>query len=377
MRFSSITGQDSIRENLVRSVKEERVSHAQIFAGPEGSGKLALAMAFAQYISCQDRGAEDSCGVCPSCVKYEKLIHPDLHFVFPVIRKGSADPVSTLFMDKWRELVLGSPYFNLTMWLSHIGVGNEQGLIYASEAAEIIKKLSLKTYESDYKSMIIWLPEKMHPATANKLLKMIEEPPDNTLFLLVSEEPDMVLPTIMSRCQFVRIPGIGVKPLSEAIAGKFNIDPEKAKSIARLSHGNLLRAEGLINEDELRALNLRNFKELMRLSWQKDIVNLAEWADNLASSGREAQKRFLTFSLGQLRENFMQNLGQDANNLVYLDGDEQEFAGKFSRYIHKGNIELLSSEFTKAHTHISSNGNAKIIFMDLALKVTVFIRKQI
>ena len=207
MNFSQIPGQKEIIARLIRSVKEERVSHAQLFSGPEGCGTLALALAYARYISCENRTENDSCGTCKSCVKYEKMIHPDLHFVFPVIKdKKATEPVSDSYIEEWREFVKKSPYFTINNWLDSIEVGNAQGMIFASEASEIIKKLSLKTFESDFKIMIIWLPEKMHQATANKLLKMIEEPPEKTLFLLVSDEPDKVIPTILSRCQLIKIP---------------------------------------------------------------------------------------------------------------------------------------------------------------------------
>jgi DNA polymerase-3 subunit delta' len=376
MKFSEIIGQKSIVDKLIRSVAEERVSHAQLFAGPEGSGKLALAIAFAQYISCENGTADDSCGLCPSCIKYEKLAHPDLHFVYPVFKKGSQkEPVSTDFIQQWRELVTETPYFNLNTWLNILGVENEQGLIYSSEASEIIKKLSFKTYESDYKSMIIWLPEKMHTATANKLLKLIEEPPDKTLFLLVSEEADLILPTIMSRCQFVRVPAIDRKDLARAFSEKMDLPAGKAFDLARAANGNFVRGKAMITEDENRKENFSQFVNLMRLAWKKDIISLSEWADESALSGREAQKRFLTFATGQLRENFMLNIGQDKNQLVYLVGEEAEFAGKFKQFINKKNIVPLINEFTLAHTQISANGNAKIVLLDLALNVVKLIRK--
>lgn len=375
MKFSEIIGQKSIIDKLLRSVEEERVSHAQLFSGPEGSGKLALAIAFAQYISCEDRSATDSCGVCPSCVKYEKLVHPDLHFVYPVFKKGSnKDPVSSDLIEQWRELVLDSPYFNLNIWLNHIGVENEQGLIYASEATDIIKKLSFKTYESDYKSMIIWLPEKMHHATANKLLKLIEEPPEKTLFLLVSEEADLIIPTIISRCQFVRVPAIEASALAMAYSERLDVPADKASDLARVSNGNYVRGKNMHTEDESRKENLERFIKLMRMAWQRDIISLTEWADESALTGRESQKRFLTFSIAQLRENFMMNLGQDKNQLVYLMGEEADFARKFNQFINKNNIVQLTNEFSLAHSHISANGNAKIVLLDLALRVVKLIR---
>ena len=270
MKFSEIIGQKSIIDKLIRSVEEERVSHAQLFAGPEGSGKLALAIAFAQYISCENRSDGDSCGICPSCIKYAKLAHPDLHFVYPVFKKGSQkEPVSTDFIEQWRELVLDTPYFNLNTWLNILGVENEQGLIYASEASEIIKKLSLKTYESDYKSMIIWLPEKMHTATANKLLKLIEEPPEKTLFLLVSEEADLILPTIMSRCQFVRVPAINREDLARAFSENLDVPADKANDLAKASNGNFVKGKSMVTEDENRKENFNQFVRLMRLCMEE------------------------------------------------------------------------------------------------------------
>jgi len=375
MKFSEIIGQKQVISNLINSVQQERVSHALIFSGPEGTGKLSLAIAFAQYVSCENRSDNDSCGICPSCAKFEKLIHPDLHFVFPVFKKGKAGEVtSDYFINKWREMVTESPYFNLGKWLKKIDVENEQGLIYAAEANDIIKKLSLKTYESDYKTMIIWLPEKMHRSTANKLLKLIEEPPDRTLFLLVSEEPDMILPTIMSRCQFIRVPLITSKELTAAISGKFDLPGLKAKDIAASANGNYLKAVSSIVEDEQRTADLKRFKDLMRLSWSRDITSLSEWSEEIAGTGREAQKRFLSYSLEQLRENFMMNIGMKDKNLVYLAGEEAEFAEKFNSVINKNIITPISEQFSQAHIHISANGNAKIIFLDLAINLVKLIR---
>lgn len=374
MKFSDVVGQDEIINKLTRSVKEERVSHAQIFAGPEGCGKLALAIAFAQYISCESRQGNDSCGTCPSCIKYGRLVHPDLHFVYPVINKGSGETVCDTYISEWRAFVNRSPYFNLNQWLAEIGIKNQQGLIYASEAGEIIKKLSLKTYESDYKIMIIWMPERMHAATANKLLKLIEEPPDKTLFLLVSEQPDLILPTIMSRCQFVRIPSINRVALRDHIKTVCNLDERKAGMIAHLSQGNYLRASEFIEENELRKKNLTSFIQLMRLAYKRDIPALAEWSEEIATKGREAQKGFLSYSLSQLRENYILNIAGNEDKLVLLEGKEAEFAGKFKYFINHNNITGLNNEFSTAYSHIAANGNPKIIFLDLALKISGLIR---
>ncbi|MBS0012004.1 MAG: DNA polymerase III subunit delta' [Bacteroidales bacterium] len=370
MKFSDLIGQDEIIRKLSRSVEEERVSHAQILAGPQGCGKLALALAFAQYVSCENRQDRDSCGNCPSCVKYGRLVHPDLHFVFPVINKGSGETVCDNYITEWRQFVNKSAYFSLNQWLAHIGVKNQQALIYAGEAAEIIKKLSLKTYESDYKIMIIWLPERMHMSTANKLLKLIEEPPEKTLFLLVSEEPDLILPTIISRCQFVRIPPIARDALKKHIKNIYNLEEGKADMIANLSQGNFLRATGFIEENETRKANLKSFIELMRLAYKKDIPALAEWSEEQAARGREAQKGFLGFSLAQLRDNYILNVTGGENKLVFLEGEEAMFSKKFKSYVNMQNITALNNEFSSAYSHIAANGNPKIIFLDLALRVT-------
>ena len=375
MNFSQIPGQKEIIGKLLRSVKEERVSHAQLFAGPEGCGSMALALAYARYISCENRSDSDSCGTCKSCVKYEKLIHPDLHFVFPVIKgKKATDPVSDNYIEEWREFVKRSPYFSLNNWMDSIEVGNAQGMIFATEASEIIKKLNLKTFESDFKIMIIWLPEKMHQATSNKLLKMIEEPPEKTLFLLVSEEPDKVISTILSRCQLVKIPAFNNHDIERYLLNRFQLDRVKAADISRVSNGNITRAIELCENEDSSLANLERFKSLMRFAWKRDIISLINWSEEIASTGREAQKNFISFSLRLLRENLMLSLDQMKNNLVYLTGNEADFSGKFHSSINQNNIYPLNEELNLVYSHIESNGNAKIIFLDLALKVTRLIR---
>jgi DNA polymerase-3 subunit delta' len=375
MNFAQIPGQTEIKTKLIRSVREERVSHAQLFAGPEGCGGMALALAYARYVSCENRSENDSCGICKSCVKYEKMIHPDLHFVFPVIKgKKATDPVSDNYIEEWREFVKNSPYFSINDWFDSIEVGNAQGMIFASEASEIIKKLSLKTFESDFKIMIIWLPEKMHQSTSNKLLKMIEEPPDKTLFLLVSEEPDKVIPTILSRCQLVKIPSFSDSDIENYLIRRFGIAADKASDISRVSTGNIIRAIGLCENEDASLSNLEFFKSLMRHAWKRDIISIINWSEEMASTGRENQKNFISFSLRLLRENLMLSLDQLKNRIVFLAGEEASFSGNFHPFINQHNIYPLTDEFNLVYSHIEANGNAKIIFLDLALKVTRLIR---
>ena len=375
MNFARIPGQKDIKTKLLRSVKEERVSHAQLFAGPEGCGSMALALAYARYISCENRTDIDSCGTCKSCVKYEKLIHPDLHFVFPVIKgKKATDPVSDNYLEEWREFVKKSPYFTLNNWMDTIEVGNAQAMIFASEASEIIKKLSLKTFESDFKIMIIWLPEKMHQSTANKLLKMIEEPPEKTLFLLVSQEPDKVIPTILSRCQLVKVPSFNNNDIEKYLTNRFNITVDKAGDISHVSNGNIARAIDLCENEDLALANLDRFKSLMRFAWKRDIISIINWAEEISTTGREAQKNFISFSMRILRENLMLSLDQLKNKLVFLTGEEATFSGNFHPFINQNNIFPLTEEFNLVYSHIEANGNAKIIFLDLGLKITRLIR---
>jgi len=221
MFFKDVIGQEEVKKRLIRSVTDERISHAQLFSGPEGTGKLALAIAYAQYISCHNRTETDSCGTCPSCHKYQKLAHPDLHFVFPVFNSPKIkNPVSDDFLKEWRELIHKNPYFNLGQWLSFIDAGNAQGLIYERESDSIYKKLNLKSFEAEFKVMIIWLPEKMHISCSNKLLKLIEEPPNKTLFLLVTENEEAVISTIRSRAQLVKIPFIDAASIKNALSSK-------------------------------------------------------------------------------------------------------------------------------------------------------------
>jgi DNA polymerase-3 subunit delta' len=375
MNFSDIPGQNGIIGKLLKSVKEERVSHAQLFVGPEGCGSLALALAYARYVSCENKTPIDSCGTCKSCVKHEKMIHPDLHFVFPVIKgKKATEPVSDNYIAEWREFVRKTPYFSINNWFDSIDVGNAQGMIFASEASEIIKKLSLKTFESDFKIMIIWLPEKMHNATANKLLKMIEEPPEKTLFLLVSEEYDKILPTILSRCQLIKIPAFTNDEIKSYLRSTYGTTDIKATDIARVANGNILRAIDLCNDDESSAIHLDSFRRLMRFAWKRDIISIIEWAEEMAGTGRESQKNYISFSLRLLRENLMLSLQQLQNNIVFLAGEEATFSEKFHPFITRNNIYLLVDELNLAYSHIEANGNAKIVFLDLGLRVTKLIR---
>jgi len=374
MFFKEVIGQNATKERLIQSVQGERVSHAQLFAGPEGTGKLALAIAYAQYVACTNRQANDSCGECPSCKKYRKLIHPDLHFVFPVVKTPKfKEPVSDNFLEDWRLMIGQNPYFNVDQWFDRIGVENAQGLIYSHQSEEIIRKLNLKSYESEYKVMIIWLPEKMHVACANKLLKMIEEPPVKTLFILITENEEDIISTIRSRCQLITIPPIDPDSLAKAIGLLPESEGIDIRNIVHLAKGNYSKSLELLQPDEQTQFNLERFKELMRTSYGRKFADLFKWVDQVAGIGREKQKNLLNYFLQILRENFMYNLKN--KDLVFMNDQEEDFSKRFSPFINERNIIELTEVFETAFNHIGMNGNPRIIFTDVAFKITKLIRK--
>ena len=375
MRFKDIIGQQKTKQRLIQSVKDNRIAHAQLFLGPEGSGNLVLAIAYAQYINCASPADDDSCGTCPSCSKFQKLIHPDLHFVFPVASTKSItkDPVSDDFISQWRKLLLESPYFSLLEWYETIEVENKQGNISKNESQSIIRKLSLKTFEAEYKVMIIWMPERMNIIAANKLLKMLEEPPDKTVFLLVSENSGMMLQTILSRTQLIKISKIEPEDMFSYLKATTNYSDQQLKDAIRLADGNYVRALHVLKSDEENVFNLDRFISLMRLCYNKDVLALLQWTDSLNGIGRERQKNFLSYAQRMIRENFMMNC--NVNPLALLTQKEQEFSSRFFPFINNENVYQIVDELNKAQYHIESNGNDKIIFLDLSLKLIKLIRK--
>ena len=385
MLFSEIIGQHEVKKRFIRTVIEQRIPHAQLLRGPEGVGKLGLAIAYAQYICCENRSETDSCGICPSCVKYKKLAHPDLHFVFPVIKPtNKTTVVCDDFIAEFREMILGNLYFGVNDWFAKISGDAKQGMIYGNESEEIIRKLSLKTYESEYKVMIIWLPEKMNIACSNKLLKILEEPPEKTVFLLVSNEPDHIITTILSRTQHIHIPKLSEAEITSALLknDELEIEKEDAYYAAHISNGSYLNAVAVLNEGDENRLNFERFALIMRLAWQvgnkKDhssLKTLRKWSDEMAaaSMGRERQKNFLNYSQRMTRENFIRNLQQP--DLNYLTNLENDFSQRFSPFINERNVEDLMSEFALAERQIEQNVNAKMIFFDLTLKIIMLLKK--
>ena len=382
MLFRDIIGQEETKRHLRESVREGRIPHAQLFTGISGIGKLQLALAYAQYLNCPNRTESDSCGTCPTCLQYQHLQHPDLHFVFPIV---GSDETCDSFLEQWRQIILDKHYFDLEEWHKALNVETKQSMIYEKESGEILRKLSLKPYGDGYKVMIIWQPEKMNTTTANKLLKMLEEPPSQTIFLLVSEHPEQLLTTIQSRVQTIRIPRLEADTIATALMQK-GIDATKANDIARIANGSYLAALKKSDESEENQQELRDFIALFRDAYTvgvlKDPVKkfeslkrLKQWSLDMADSkvGREKQKHFLQYAQQQVRENYIRNIGQP--DLNYQMEDERDFSVKFAPFIHDGNVEGIMDQLDLAERQIEQNGNAKIIFFDLCLQMIVLIKK--
>jgi DNA polymerase-3 subunit delta' len=373
MQFKEVIGQHPTKQLLIQLALEHRVPHAIMLIGPPGNGKLALALAFAQYLNCKNRTETDSCGTCSSCIKYKKLIHPDLHFTIPVLKTSSlSKPTSSDYLTRWRGFFLSNPYPLYERWNQAIAEENKQSIIYVDEASEIIQKLNKKSYEADFKVSLIWLPETMNLTCANKILKILEEPPANTVFILVTEEEHRLLSTIRSRCQTIRLPKIGEKDLAEALANHPSLGENNPTDIARIANGNFILAEELMLEDEVRKYNHRQYTSLMRSGYGRNMPELLTWSDELSAIGRTRQISFLRYCSEFTRENFMSNFKQP--ELVTMDENEEKFAKKFAPFIQEKNVIHLFTEFEKSLRDIASNGNAKAIFTDMAIKVSKLIR---
>lgn len=375
MQFKQVIGQQKVKQQLINSVKNGRIPHAQLFHGPEGSGKLPLAIAYAQYVACLNKTENDSCGTCSSCKKFEKIIHPDLHFAFPVntTKSISKDPVSNDFLELWREFILQNPYFKSSQWYSFMGIENKQGLISKNESELIVHKLNLKAFESNYKFMLIWLPEKMNATAGNMLLKLIEEPPTNTLFILISENPEEVLLTISSRTQHVKLARLTEEDIYNHLMEKYSLNQDKAANISRLANGNFIQALELLETSEESEYNFGQFTSLMRLCYARNIPEINSWVETMSLKGRENLKTFFNYAARLIRENFILNLEKE--EIVYLSNAEKAFSAKFHPFINGRNILAITNELNTACSDIERNANAKIVLFDMALKIVKLIRK--
>ena len=374
-----------MKRQLCASVREGRIPHAQLFTGISGIGKLQLALAYAQYVNCPHRTEEDSCGTCPTCLQFQHLQHPDLHFVFPIVKTDAGDTCDD-FLEPWRQIVRDKRYFDLNDWHEALGVETKQSMIYEKESGEILRKLSLKAYGDGYKVMIIWQPEKMNAVCANKLLKLLEEPPERTVFLLVSEHPEQLLITILSRVQQVMVPRLDDQDIADALV-RDGVDPSAAADLARIANGSYLAARQMAREQDETQRYLADFIALMRDAYTVGVITdrqkkfdslqrLRKWSLDMSDSkvGRERQKNFLQYAQRQVRENFIRNF--QTPELNYQTADERAFSDRFFPYIHMGNVEAIVEQLSLAEQQIQQNGNAKMIFFDLCLQMIVLIKKK-
>lgn len=371
MRFADIIGHQELKRRLVESIDKGRVSHAQLFSGAAGAGTLPLAIAYAQYLNCPHRSGGDSCGECPSCRQISEMAHPDVHFVFPVNKQGKKSGekiISSNFLAPWREIVASTGgYFSRQQWYDMLNLGKTlQGQINVAEAEEIIRRLSFKSLESEYKVMIIWQAETMNSEAANKLLKILEEPWQKTLFLLITDRPDLLLDTIRSRTQQIHIPCLEADDMLPLATG----DELQRRNMARLSGGDVIEMRRLTGgaEDEARRESFELFCSLMRLSYNDKHLELMEWADSVAQLTREQQRSLLLHSARLLRESYMLHAG--LGSISYLWGDEAKFCNNFAPFIGNQNIEFLIGEIEQVRRQIDQNGNARIIFTHFALAVS-------
>jgi DNA polymerase-3 subunit delta' len=377
MKFSEITGREKLKERLLRSVSQSRVSHAQLFLGPEGSGKLAMALAYAQYINCTSRTPLDSCGTCPSCLKYQKLAHPDLHFVYPVSKTKEVDdkPMSKLFINHWRELVIKSKaVFNINDWYQQIGLENKQGIINTDDCNEIIRTLGYKSYESEYKVMIIWMVEKLFHAAAPRLLKILEEPPEKTLFILIAEHSEQILPTILSRTQMVKFPRLSDEELTAALMVHTSCTAEEAAQVKYVADGNLNLAVKMMETGESDVADFELFRNWMRICYRKDLPGAYQLSIEFNKLGREKQKKFFSYCLKATRYCLLRNFNNNAQ--IRAEGEELKFVGDFSPFINQANAALLTEAFNKSHYHIERNGSANNIFLDTSIQVMRWLRMK-
>jgi len=376
MLFNQIIGQEHIKKHLQTSAENGRIPHAQLFVGQEGCGTLPMAIAYAQYLLCNFSADVDACNI-----KCNKLQHPDLHFAFPVTTNDSVKKhaVSDLFLEDWREFITSQPFGSLFNWLQHIGVENKQGLIGVDEAEAVVKKLKLKSYEGGFKVMIIWMAEKMNIAAANKLLKLIEEPPKKTVFLLITENEEQIIGTIRSRCQALHFPKLSEEDIASALQVNNQVSENEANKIAHQSEGNYNKALHLLNNDASDLVFEEWFVAWVRTAFRAKgnaavIQQLISWSETIAKTGRETQKQFLEYCLQFFRQALLLNYKSD--QLVFMESKSGFNLSKFAPFVHSGNILDIEKEIGEAMYHIERNGNAKIILLDLSMKLTRFLHKK-
>ena len=378
MSWSEVIGQEEARQRLLRMEKEGRLPHAMLFCGPSGSGKMALALAFASHLLCDEHDkVDDSCGHCASCAMLKTFEHPDLHFSYPVIRPAGTSSEHKMnsddFAPQWREMLQKTLYPSMDLWLDQMDAANQQAQMGVGESDLLMKRLGMKSSQGGYKVAVVWLAERMNQECANKLLKLLEEPPAQTLFIMVCQEPELLLETIKSRTQRIDLAPVTVDDMQQALIQKRNIMPEDARRVARLANGSWTNALAELSVDNENKQFLDMFIMLMRLAYQRNIRELRRWSDAVAAYGREKQKRMLTYFARLMRENFMFNFG--IADLVYMSREEENFAKNFARFVNEENIVEISELIDRCIRDISQNANAKVVFFDYAINMILYIKK--
>jgi DNA polymerase III, gamma/tau subunits len=375
MMFKDVIGQEAVKHKLILSVQENRVPHAQLFLGPAGSGKLGLALAYAQYILCPNHTETDSCGICPNCKKISKLIHPDLHFVFPsaTTKKVKKDPESDQFMEEWRGYVTETKaYADTSTWYNYLDVENKQGAIFVRDASTLLRKLSFKAYEGDYKFAIIWMAEKLRIDTANKLLKLLEEPPEKTIFILIAEDQEQILPTIKSRTSLLKVPRISLDSIEKELELQFDCSAQEAHDAAILSEGNWINACRYLNNHEDEKFFFQTFQQWMRICFKAGVNEMIDLANNIKTIGREKQKDLLEYGLNVIRNSLLYN--NNLSNLVMLPEDEKKFNSNFAPFINPNNLMQIAALLEEGMKQIERNGYAPIIFLDISFKMAKLLK---
>ncbi len=376
MLFSQVIGHSDLKGRLIQKVAGKRTGHAMLLLGPEDSGALALGLGFARYVLCRDRGAEDACGKCPSCLKLDKLAHPDLHFFFPTApnQEHKMNASSRLFMKSWREALLSNPYISWTDWLEQMGIENKQAIINTEDCNDIIRVLGMKSYESPYRIIFIYMLEKLYHAAAPKLLKVLEEPPGNTLFIMVSENKDRIINTILSRTHITRVPLPSEKDVYLGLKEKFGLDDKKAQQISFITGGSVTEALKLCRNDEDLLADFDTFREWMRACFKNDTGMILKWIENTVRSGRENQKAFFQYGLKIFRMCLYHNY--NTTGLIRLEDEEREFIGKFAPFVNHRNILRIVEEFNQAIMHLERNANSRILFADLSFRLHALMHEK-
>ncbi len=373
VNWCDIIGQEEVKQHLTRLLLENKLPHAIMLCGPRGAGKLPLALAFAQMLLCQHPTEDGACGNCSDCHMSSLWAHPDLHFTFPVYKAKSSDhPISDDYLQQWREQISRTPYFDTEDWLEDIGAENQQVVIYVQESDNLQKKLALKSSQGGRKVVIIWLPERMNEQTGNKLLKLIEEPPVGTHFLLVSQEPDLVLGTIQSRVQRINVPALPEQVISQALQERYAMPQDNANLLAHIAQGSYTEALKRMQRDSEQKQFFDLFVQLMRHSYARRIKEMHLWSLAVSELGRERQKRMLEYFQQQLRENFIYNFHQPQMN--FLGREEENFSTRFAPFINERNVVGIMNELSDAQRDIAQNVSPRMVFFDLALKMIVLLK---